>query len=223
MKYAVSVARHRDDGPQHDAGQPVAADGGPEQLGLLAVRSQVADLPVGRQQIHRHHVVAEAARAVVVLAVDVAGDRAADGDLPGAGEHRNPQSERQRRLHQLVEADARVHFGQAGVGVDRVDLVQRRHVDHQPAAVLGVVAVGTAQPAGDHAAAAAVGDLTDRLGDQLGVRGRQHLRHRRRGAAKAHQGVLVVGMSLLNIVRKGTRPVALVSAAGRSPNAARRN
>ena len=66
----------------------------------------VADLAVGGQQVHRPHVVAEAARAVVVLAVDVAGDGAADGDLPGAGQHRNPQPERQRGPHQLVEVDA---------------------------------------------------------------------------------------------------------------------
>ena len=80
---------------------------------------------VGSQQLHRPDVVAEAARAVVVLAVDVAGDRAADGDLPGARQHRHPQPERQRRLHQLIEADAGVDVGQAGVGVDRVDPVQR--------------------------------------------------------------------------------------------------
>ena len=69
--------------------------------------------PSASQQLHRADVVAEAARAVVVLAVDVAGDRAADGDLPGAGQHRHPQPERQRRLHQLIEAHAGVHVGQA--------------------------------------------------------------------------------------------------------------
>ena len=72
-----------------------------------------AHLAVGDQQVHRPHVVAEAAGAVVVLAVDVAGDGAADGDLTGAGQHRDPQAERQRGTHQLVE----VH---AGVDVDEV-------------------------------------------------------------------------------------------------------
>ena len=46
-----------------------------------------------------------------------------------------------------------------------------RHVDHQPAAVLRVVAVGTAQPAGDDAPPAGLGDLGHRLGDHLGVAG----------------------------------------------------
>ena len=147
----------------------------------------VADLPVGGQQLHRPDVVAEAARAVVVLAVDVGGDGAADGDLPGAGQHRHPQPERQRGPHQLIEVDAGVEVGDVGVGVDRVDPVQRRHVDDQPAAVLRVVAVGAAQPAGDDAAAAGVGGVGDRFGDHLRVRCGQHLRHRWRGAAPAGQ------------------------------------
>src|ERR1700758_2290123 len=57
----------------------------------------------GGQQVHAAHVVAEAARAVMVLAVDVARDRATDRDLAGARQHRDPQPERQRGLHQLVE------------------------------------------------------------------------------------------------------------------------
>ena len=36
--------RHRDGGPQDDPGEAVAADGGPEQLGILAVGGEVADL-----------------------------------------------------------------------------------------------------------------------------------------------------------------------------------
>ena len=65
--------------------------------------------------------------------------------------------------------------------------VQRRHVDDQTAAVLGVVAVRPAQPAGDHATGAGVGDLGHRLGDHLGVARRQHLGDRRGGAAPAGQ------------------------------------
>ena len=148
---------------------------------------EMADLPVSRQQLHRGDVVAEAARAVVVLAVDVARDRAADGDLPGARQHRNPQTEWQRRFHQLVEAHAGVHVCHAGVGVDRVDVVQRRHVDDQATAVLRVVAVRAAQAAGDHAPSAGVGDLGDRLGDHLRVGCGQHVGNRRRGPAKTHQ------------------------------------
>ena len=112
---------HRDRGAQDDSGEPVAADRRPEQLGVVAVRGQVADLAVGGQQLHRPHVVAEAARAVVVLAVDVAGDRAADGDLAGARQHGHPQAERQCRPHQLVEVHARVDVDEVAFAIDRVD------------------------------------------------------------------------------------------------------
>ena len=74
-------------------------------------------LAVGGEQVHRPDVVAETARAVVVLAVDVAGDGAADGDLAGAGQHGHPQPERQRRLHQLVEVHARVDVDELAVAV----------------------------------------------------------------------------------------------------------
>ena len=71
-------------------------------------------------------VVAEAARAVVVLAVDVAGDRAADGDLPGARQHRNPQAERQRGRISWSRLTPASTSTECGVGVDRVDPVAAR-------------------------------------------------------------------------------------------------
>ncbi len=153
MKYAVSVGVISMVARSTIPVSPFPPTVAQKSSALFAVRGEVADLSVGGQQVHRAHMVAEAARAVVVLAVDVGGDRAADGDLPGARQHRHPQPERQRRLHQLVEVDAGVDVGQLGVGVDRVDAVQRRHVDDQAAAVLRVVAVGAAQPAGDDAPA----------------------------------------------------------------------
>ena len=59
-----------------------------------------AHLAVGHQQVQRLDVVAEAALGVVVLAVHVGGDRAADGHLTGARQHRHPEAERQQRPHQ---------------------------------------------------------------------------------------------------------------------------
>ena len=196
---------HLDGGAQDDSGQAVAADRRPEQLTLGSVGSQPADLAVGGQQIHRPHVVAEAARAVVVLAVDVARDRAADGDLAGAGQHRHPQPERQRRLHQRVEADAGVEVDQAGVAVDGVDPVQRGHVDDQAAAVLRVVAVGAAQSAGDHAALAG---LRHGLGDHLGIRRRQAPARRSGRCGPSRSGVcVVVGNIVTRVPCAGHDPV----------------
>ena len=195
MKYAVSVGVIAIVARRMMPVSPLPPTVAQNSSGLGAVGGQVADLAVGGQQVHRADVVAEAARAVVVLAVDVAGDRAADGDLAGAGQHRHPQPERQRGPHQLVEVHAGVDVDEPGVGVHRVDLVQRGHVDDQAAAVLRVVAVGAAQPAGDHAARAAVGRLRDRLGDHLGVGVDSTCATRRRGAAPAGQPLAVVQTS----------------------------
>ena len=154
------MRRHRDRGAQDDSGEPVAADGRPEQRRSRTpsgVRWRISPSAVSRS-IDRTWL-PKLPAAVVVLAVDVAGDRAADGDLPGAGQHRHPQAERQCGPHQRVEVHAGVDVDEVAVAVDRVDLVQRGHVDDQPAAVLGVVAVGPAQPPGDDAAGAAVGGL----------------------------------------------------------------
>ncbi len=133
---------------QHDPGEPHAADRGPEQLGVRAVRGERVDLAVRGEQVHRPHVVAEAALDVVGLAVDVAADRAADGDLPGAGQHGQPQPEREQRAHQRVERDAGVDLDQARVGVHPVDAVQRGHVDDDAARVLRRVAVAAARARG---------------------------------------------------------------------------
>lgn len=66
--------------------------------------------------------VAEAALAVVVLAVDVVGDGAADRHLTSARQHRDPQAERQCGLHQLVEAHPAVDVDDCGVDIDIVDV-----------------------------------------------------------------------------------------------------
>ena len=72
-----------DGGVEHDAREAHAAGGGPEQVGILARRDPL--LAAGRRDDrHGRDVVAPRAGAVVVLAVDVAGDGAADGDLARA-------------------------------------------------------------------------------------------------------------------------------------------
>lgn len=200
--------RHLDGGPHDDAGETVAPDGGPEQFGVLAGRSEMTDLAVGGQQVHAAHVVTEAASAVMVLAVDIAGDRPADGDLPGSRQHRDPQPERQGGFHQLVEVDPGVDVDQLGVGVNGVDSVQRRHVDHQPTAVLGVVPIGAAQPARDSTPAApdsATRATALTIISASGVRST----FATDGAVRPHpvSRVAVVVAPTLNIVKEGTRPI----------------
>ena len=157
--------RHPDRRPEDHAGEADAADRGPEQLGLHAVRLEAADLAGAREQVHRHDVLAEAARRVVVLAVDVVGDRPADGHLAGARQHRHPQPEGQRDAHEAVEGDAGVEVDQPGLGVDGVDAVAGGHVEDEAARVLRGVAVGAPEAAGDDPSLPGSGD---RLGQRLG-------------------------------------------------------
>ena len=160
----LQLDRRRDD----HAGQPHAADGGPEQLGLGAVRGQRADGAVRGDQVHRQHVVAEAALGVVVLAVDVRADRAADRDLPGARQHRHPPAERQGGPHERVQADAAVDDRDARVGVDRGRAGEPGHLEHEAARVLCRVAVGAAETAGDHPARAGARDRGHHVGGRAG-------------------------------------------------------
>ena len=135
----------------------------------LAVRGQGVHLAVGHQQVQGPHVVAEAALGVVVLAVHVGGDRAADGHLPGAGQHRHPEPERQQRPHQRVQADPGLdrHRGRFGGGVDGEDVVQLGQVEGEPAGVLGGVAVAAAESARHHPAVVGGAQRGDGVGDRV--------------------------------------------------------
>ena len=100
--------------------------------------------------------VAEAAFGVVVLAVHVGGDGAADGHLAGAGQHRHPQPERQQRAHQQIKTDAGLHrhgrwFSRRVEGQDAVHLGQ---VQRGAAGVLSGVAVAAAETTWYHTAPA---------------------------------------------------------------------
>ena len=175
-----------DRGAEHGTGQAHPADGGPEQLGCLAVRRQGADLAVGHQQVEGDHVVAEAALGVVVLAVHVGGDRAADRDLPGARQHRDPQAERQHRPHQQIQADARLHRhgGRLVGGVEGQDPVHPGQVHRRAARVLGGVAVAAPEPARHHPATVGGAQGRDGIGDGVDLR---QVRHGPGGPAPAVQ------------------------------------
>ena len=79
------------------------------------------DRAVGHQHRHRPQVVAERTVDVVVLAVDVAGDRPAERHEAGAGRDRHEEALRHQMAQQVVEADAGVgrHEPARGVEPDR--------------------------------------------------------------------------------------------------------
>ena len=116
-----------------------------------------AQLAAGQDDVGRPHVPGEAAGHVVVLAVHVGRDRAADRHLPGARGHRHEPAGRQARHHELLQADAGLAGRQAGGRVQVEDPVQPGGGDHHAAVALRGVVVAAAEPAGDRAAAAGGG------------------------------------------------------------------
>ena len=191
---------------------PMPADGGPEQLGLGAVRGQRADGAVRGDQVHRQHVVAEAALGVVVLAVDVRADRAADRDLPGSRQHRHPPAERQGGPHERVQADAAVDDRDTRVGVDGGRAGEPGHLEHEAARVLCRVAVGAAETAGDHPARAGARDRGHHV---VGRAGDGDVREGRGGTPQPCR--LAVEVGVLDIASQATRPPLAPSAAVRLP------
>ena len=91
---------------------------------------------------------AEGSRAPVVLAVDVGGDRAADGDVLGSGNDGQHPSGGHGGVKQLSDRDTGVCSDGTRGGVE-VKALERRGVEHQPARQLGRVAVAAAHPPRD--------------------------------------------------------------------------
>lgn len=160
-------------GRQDHAGQAHAAGGRVEQR---RASSDGTDLAVSGEEFQRQDVTGERARHVVVLAVDVGPDGAADRHIAGAGRHRNEPAEREQHLHQPVQGDTRVAGHGAAVGVDRVDAVQAGHVEHRAPGVLRRVPVRPPQAPRDASASPAAPDGGRRLlvrpgADQAGCGG----------------------------------------------------
>src|SRR5690606_9348294 len=82
---------HLQPGSQDEAGQPHAPTGGLIEIGV-GLRGRLDDLPAGGEDRHRQDVAAEGAIVVVVLAVDVAGDRPSHRDIrvPGVTGPKSP-------------------------------------------------------------------------------------------------------------------------------------
>ena len=68
--------------------------------------AQLGDGAIGEQQRHPLHVIAERSLDVMILAVDVAGDCAADGDEARAGGDRHEEAAGHEHAQQIVDAHA---------------------------------------------------------------------------------------------------------------------
>ena len=169
------LERRLDDHP----GQSHAADRRPEQRGVVGAAAIGRERPhraVRRHQRHRPQVRAERAVDVMVLAVDVSRDRAADGHVPRPGRHRHEPAQREQVAHQRLEAQPGRRRDEPGVGVDDPVASESGDVEDVAARDLGGVAVRASEPARDHAAPARAGEqgphVVDRLRPVHGGRGR---------------------------------------------------
>ena len=161
--------RREPDG-RDDTGQPHAAERRVEQ-GVVGGRRPSHQRPgraVGQHEVERADVVAEAPVDVVVLAVDVRRDGAADRDVTGPRRDREEPACGEEHRHDVAQHRAGARDDVAVVASANPESADE--VEDRAAAVLRGVAVGPAGTAGEHSA---------RSGAQQ--RGR-HLGRRRAGA-----------------------------------------
>jgi len=102
--------------PHDQAGQSHATDSGPKEVGL---RGELTDRAIAAEQVHGNDMAPEAAVHVMVLPMDVRGDRSPDRHLPSTRAHRHKQPKRQQSPHQLIEACTGLDADQRRVNVDR--------------------------------------------------------------------------------------------------------
>ena len=133
------------------AGEAHPACGGPEQLRVGLRRDDAAAVGGGDQGDGLDRV-APRPRLVVVLAVDVRGDGAPDGDLTGAGGDGDEPAEGDEPAHQGIDAGAGLCGDDALLHVQAAQAGHPGGVHHQAAGVLRRVAVGAPEATGDDAA-----------------------------------------------------------------------
>ena len=135
------------------AGEAHAAQRGEEQLGVLLARA-LDDVAARHAQLERHDVLADRAGHVVVLAVDVARDHAAQGDEPGARRDGDEPVLGQEGVGEGLKADAGLGAEHACVAIEGEEAVGQAGADDlaHAAGRQGGIAVGATQtPAEDGA------------------------------------------------------------------------
>jgi hypothetical protein len=127
-----------------------AADRGGEEARVLHLRAG-DDTPVGQGQREPFDMVAEAAVAMMVLAVHVRGDHAADGHELRARHHRREKAEGHRQGQDVGQEHPRLDVDPARRAVERADAVEAAGRESDGFPDCGV-AVGAAVAAGDETA-----------------------------------------------------------------------
>ena len=143
--HAQGVRRHSLEAQRHaldQPGQPQASESRPPERAVIGAREAPA-FATRQAQIEPLEMLAEAALDVVVLAVHVVGDTAAQGGKTGTGRYRRREAQRQEGVEQCAESDARLGDEQSRVSVEGKQTVQPRGDDGSAAAVQRNVAVAS--------------------------------------------------------------------------------
>ena len=134
--------------PQDEAGEPQPAHRGLEEVAVLPERAG-EPLPVGAKQLERLHVRTERPVPVVVLAVDVVRDGAADRDLLRAGHHRQEEPARDDEPEDLAQRDPRLAGEEPPLRIEREEAVEPAGGEKHAAVVEAGVAVAPPQAVGE--------------------------------------------------------------------------
>ena len=133
--------------------------------------------------------VSEAALGVMVLAVHICGDGAADGHLPGARKHRDPEPEGQQRAHQQIEADTSLdrHSGRFARRVQGEDAVHLGEIQRSASSILGCVAIAAAETSRYHTSVVGPAESRDGVGHRVDLREMRHRSGCSTPAVQLHQ------------------------------------
>ena len=131
--------------PGHKARQPEAADGRAVPVGVFRRRADEAG-PVGAEELEPSHVAAQGAGAVVVLAVHVIGDGAAERHVLRAGGDRQEPSLRHDESEDLGQAHARLAAHDPEVAIECQEAVEPPCDEQRAAVVQARVAVAPSEP-----------------------------------------------------------------------------
>jgi hypothetical protein len=133
-------------GPGNEAGEPHAPDGGCEPFRVFDGAADESG-SVGTNEFEAEHVAAESAGEVVILAVDVVGNCAADGYIFGARCDRQEKSSGNRKVKDLLKGDASLAAEHAGGRIEMEEAIHARGLEQR--AVLEQADVTVAAPKAD--------------------------------------------------------------------------
>jgi hypothetical protein len=137
--------------PGDEAGQAEPGDRCGEQAGILAAAAMLPRA-VGAQQFEAEQMFAERAGAMMILAVHVVGDRAADRDVLRARADREEPAARHREREDVGEQHAGLAVQDAGTWIERDEAVEAARVQQRAAVVQAHVAVAAAVAVGEDTA-----------------------------------------------------------------------